>query len=40
MIGKISLTQWFKQKYKEFLDAIGMKPKQKPEIGKSKGIKM
>jgi hypothetical protein len=39
MIDKIGLSQWFKQKYKEFLDAIGMKPKQKPEMGKSKGFR-
>lgn len=38
MIDKISLTQWFKQKYKEFLDAIGIKPKQKPDIRKSKSF--
>lgn len=40
MIDKISLTQWFKQKYNEFLDAIGVKPKQKPAIGQSKGHRM
>lgn len=40
MIDKISLTQWLKQKYKEFLDAIGVKPKQKPEMGKSKNFRM
>lgn len=40
MIDKISLTQWFKQKYQEFLDAIIIKPKQKLEMGKSKGFSM
>jgi hypothetical protein len=28
MIDGMSLTQWFKQKYREFQEAIGMKPKQ------------
>jgi hypothetical protein len=39
MIDKISLTQWFKQKYREFLDAIGIKPKQTLEIDRKKGIR-
>ncbi|MDH6357776.1 MobV family relaxase [Parabacteroides sp. PF5-9] len=38
LINGISLTQWFKQKYDEFREALGIKPKQKLEMGKSKGL--
>jgi uncharacterized protein (UPF0254 family) len=39
-IDKISLSQWFKQKYREFQEALDIKPKQKPEMEKNKGIRM
>jgi hypothetical protein len=39
LINRIGLTQWFRQKYREFQEAIGIKPKQKLEVGKSKGIR-
>lgn len=38
LIDKIGLSQWFKQKYRKFQEAIGIKPKQ--EMDKNKGIKM
>lgn len=37
-IDGVSDTNWFRKKYKEFQEALGIK--QKLEIGKSKGIKM
>jgi hypothetical protein len=40
LIDRIGLSQWFKQKYKEFQEAIGIKPKQKLEIGDNKGFRM
>lgn len=39
LINGSSLTQWFRQKYDEFRETLGIKPKQQPEMGK-KGIKM
>jgi hypothetical protein len=39
-INGMNLIEWFRQKQREFLDAIGIKPKQKPEIGKSKGFRL
>jgi hypothetical protein len=39
-IDGVSDTNWFRQKYKEFQETIRVKPKQKPEMGKSKGFKM
>jgi hypothetical protein len=39
MIDKISLTQWFKQKYKEFLEAIGIKPRRKPAMDINKDFR-
>lgn len=39
LINGTNLTQWFRQKYDEFREALGIKPKQKQEVGKSKGIK-
>jgi hypothetical protein len=32
-INNISLIEWFRQKQREFLAALGIKPKQKPEAG-------
>lgn len=32
VINGISLTQWFRQKYDEFREALGIKPKQIPKI--------
>jgi hypothetical protein len=40
LINGIGLAQWFKQKYDEFREALGIKPKQKPEMGQNKGFKM
>lgn len=40
LINGISLTQWFRQKYDEFREALGFKHKQKPEIGKNRGFRM
>jgi hypothetical protein len=39
-INGISLIEWFRQKYKEFLETLGIKPKQKPEINKNKNFKL
>jgi len=39
MIGGIDMIQWFKQKYNEFREAIGLKSKERLEVGKSKGIR-
>ena len=39
-IDGVSDTQWFRQKYREFQEAIGIKPKQTPKIGESKGFKV
>lgn len=38
-INGMSLIEWFRQKHKEFLAALGIKPRQKPEISESKGFK-
>jgi hypothetical protein len=32
----MSLTQWFKQKYRAFQEALGIKSKQMPEVVKNK----
>ncbi|MDR1089535.1 MAG: hypothetical protein LBL79_00530 [Prevotella sp.] len=40
LINGMRLIEWFKQKHKEFLEALGIKPHQKPETGKNKSIKM
>ena len=40
LINGVSLTKWFRQKYDEFREALGIKPKQKPEIGRNKGFRM
>jgi hypothetical protein len=40
LIDRIGLTQWFKQKYREFQEAIVINFKQKPEMEKYKGIRM
>ncbi len=40
LIDNLDPTDWFRQKQREFQEAIGIKPKQKPEINKSKGFKM
>ncbi|MDR2913480.1 MAG: hypothetical protein LBV74_01360 [Tannerella sp.] len=37
-IDGVSDTNWFRQKYREFQESIGIKVKQKPEMGKSRGI--
>lgn len=37
-IDGMSDTNWFRQKQREFLESIGIKVKQKPEIGKSKSL--
>ncbi len=37
-IDGVSDTSWFRQKYKEFQESIGIKFKQKPEMGKNKGL--
>ncbi|MDH6313099.1 MULTISPECIES: MobV family relaxase [Bacteroidales] len=37
-IDGVSDTNWFRQKYKEFQESIGIKFKQKPKIGESKGL--
>lgn len=39
-INGISLIEWFKQKHREFLEVLGIKPKQKPEIDRNKGFRM
>ncbi len=39
-IDGVSDTNWFRQKYREFQESIGIKPKQSPEINKSKGFKI
>ncbi|MDR2916272.1 MAG: hypothetical protein LBV74_15845 [Tannerella sp.] len=39
-IDGISDTNWFRQKYREFQESIGIKVKQKPERGEIKGIRM
>ncbi|MDF9829491.1 MobV family relaxase [Parabacteroides sp. PF5-6] len=38
LLNGVSLTQWFRQKYDEFREALGIKPKQRPEVGRSKGL--
>lgn len=40
LINGVSLPQWFRQKYDEFRKALGFKPKQKPEVGEKKGLRM
>ena len=37
-IDGVSDPSWFRQKHKEFQESIGIKVKQKPEMGKSKGL--
>lgn len=39
-IDGVSPTNWFRQKYREFQEAIGLKQKQKPEVGKNKDFRM
>lgn len=39
-IDGVGNTNWFRQKHKEFQAAIGIKPKQYPEININKGFKM
>lgn len=39
-IDGVSPTNWFRQKYREFQEAIGVKRKEQPEMGKNKGIRM
>ncbi|NDV80206.1 hypothetical protein D0T57_14740 [Dysgonomonas sp. 511] len=39
-IDGMSDTSWFRQKYKEFQESIGIKFIQKPEMGKNKGLGM
>jgi len=39
-INGMSLIEWFRQKQREFLERLGIKPKQKPEISNSKGFKV
>ncbi|MDH6357986.1 hypothetical protein M2135_001869, partial [Parabacteroides sp. PF5-9] len=39
LLNGISLAQWFRQKYDEFRAAMGIKPKQKPEMCQSRGFK-
>lgn len=39
-INGISLIEWFRQKHREFLAAIGIKPKEKTEVTKTKGYKI
>ena len=38
-INGISLIEWFRQKHREFLAALGIKPKQKPEVNQTRGLK-
>jgi len=38
-IDGVSDTNWFRQKYKEFQQSIGIKVKQKPEVNQSKGFR-
>jgi|GEM_PF-506587 len=38
LINKIDIFDWFRQKHREFLEAIGIKPKQRAEVGRSKGF--
>lgn len=38
-IDGMSLTQWFKQKYREFQEALGIKSKQMPEVYKNKTLR-
>lgn len=38
-INGMSLIEWFRQKHREFLEYLGIKPKQKPEVNQTKGIK-
>ncbi|MDL2265534.1 plasmid recombination protein [Parabacteroides sp. OttesenSCG-928-G21] len=40
LLNGISLAQWFRQKYDEFRETLGIKPKQKPQIGRNKGLGM
>jgi FtsZ-binding cell division protein ZapB len=37
-IDGVSDTNWFRQKYRGFQESIGIKVKQKTEVGKSRGI--
>ncbi|MDR0680730.1 MAG: plasmid recombination protein [Dysgonamonadaceae bacterium] len=39
LVDRIGLTQWFKQKYREFQEAIGVNVKQTQENVKNKGIR-
>jgi FtsZ-binding cell division protein ZapB len=39
-INGIDLTQWFRQKYDEFREALGLKPKQTRKMGENKGFRM
>ncbi|MDL2241297.1 plasmid recombination protein [Bacteroidales bacterium OttesenSCG-928-L03] len=39
-IDGISDTNWFRMKHKEFQESMGIKFKQKPEMGKNKGLGM
>jgi hypothetical protein len=39
----MNVADWFRQKYREFqeaIEAIGIKPMQKQEMGKNRGLKM
>ncbi|MDL2277399.1 plasmid recombination protein [Parabacteroides sp. OttesenSCG-928-G07] len=40
LLNGVSLTQWFRQKYDEFRETLGIKPNQKQEVGKNKGFKI
>ncbi len=39
-IDGVSYTNWFRQKYREFQEAISVKPKDQPAIGKKRGLKI
>lgn len=38
-INGFSLIEWFRQKHREFLEHLGIKPKQKPEVNQTRGLK-
>lgn len=38
LINGTSFTQWFRQKYDDFREMLGIKPKQKLEIGINKSF--
>jgi hypothetical protein len=38
-IDGVSDTNWFRQKHREFQEALGVKLKQKSEMGNNKGIR-